>query len=440
MKPSRIFIAIALMGIVGSVPATLLRAQAAAAPAAGATEQRQWKDRAEYDLFEAARTGKDPAANIGKLDEWKKQYPETQYLKERRELYLTNQVGQGKVQDAVNTAKEILAADPNAFTALYYITLYTPALVTPGSTTVPPDVLDQGDKAANGMLSNLDKQKPATMNDAQWDTTKKPIAAVAHSTLGWTAMQRKENEKAESEFKLSLGSNPANGDVAYWLGIVEAAQKKVEKMPETMYYFARAGSYDGAGAASAGIRQAANQYLDKAYVNYHGSKDGLDQLKATAKGNAAPPSGFSIVSVVDIEKDKDAKAEQEAKANPQLTLWKNLRDALTAADGAAYFEKMKGSLVPTLRGKVVKLEPETNPKTIVLSNLDGTTPDATLHFETALPGKVEPGTELSFEGVPTSYTANPFMVNFNVEKDKLHGWTGKGSAAPARRHRPPPRR
>ena len=35
---------------------------------------------------------------------------------------------------------------------------------------------------------------------------------------------------------------------------------------------------------------------------------------------------------------------------------------------------------------------------------------------------------LTFEGVPESYTASPFMVVFKVDKDKLHGWTGKAEA------------
>ena len=95
---------------------------------------------------------------------------------------------------------------------------------------------------------------------------------------------------------------------------------------------------------------------------------------------------------------------------------------------------MKDALLPTLKGKVVKLEPETKPKTVVLALEDGTTPDATLKFEMPLAGKVDPGTELSFEGVPQSYTASPYMVVFNVEPDKLHGWTGKN--APPAHHAP----
>jgi hypothetical protein len=120
--------------------------------------------------------------------------------------------------------------------------------------------------------------------------------------------------------------------------------------------------------------------------------------------------------------DRQDKADAEAAAkNPELTLWKNLKAALTGPDGAKYFEtSMKGTAVPTLKGKVVSMTPALKPKTIVMALEDGTTPDATLKFETPLAGKVDVGTELSFEGVPASYTTSPFMVVFAVEKDKLH--------------------
>jgi len=110
--------------------------------------------------------------------------------------------------------------------------------------------------------------------------------------------------------------------------------------------------------------------------------------------------------------------------DPQLFLWKTLKRALTDPSyGPDYFNSsMKGAMVPQLKGKVVKLEPEVAPKTIVLAIEDGKTPDATLKFDVRLPGKVPIGTELSFEGLPESYTASPFMVVFGVEREHLHGW------------------
>jgi hypothetical protein len=174
------------------------------------------------------------------------------------------------------------------------------------------------------------------------------------------------------------------------------------------------------------------------YVALHGKADGFTELLAAAKVQPNPPDGFHIESKAEIAKKaaeaENAKAEQLAKENPQLALWKNIKESLTGADGANYFNSgMKGAKLPALRGKVVRLEPETKPKTIVLALEDGSTGDATLKFEMPLPGKVDPGTELSFEGQPDSYTASPFMVVFNVEKEDLHGWTGKNAPAPVRR-------
>ena len=65
-----------------------------------------------------------------------------------------------------------------------------------------------------------------------------------------------------------------------------------------------------------------------------------------------------------------------------------------------------------------------------------TTADATLKFEMPLPGKVEEGTELSFEGVADSFTASPFMVVFTVDKDKLHGCDGQRIEPATRTRRP----
>ena len=59
---------------------------------------------------------------------------------------------------------------------------------------------------------------------------------------------------------------------------------------------------------------------------------------------------------------------QPQYTDPQLKLWKLLKASLTGPDGASYFEMgMKGAVLPTLKGKVVKLEPELRPKTVVLA-------------------------------------------------------------------------
>jgi len=229
--------------------------------------------------------------------------------------------------------------------------------------------------------------------------------------------------------------------VDYQMGTAIASEKKVDRIPAALFYFARAATYSGKDELPAAGKTAAMTYVQKQYKNFHGSDEGFNDLVAAAKANPNPPPGFSIENANDIAHKQAANEEEYIKAHPLETTWKNLKEALSAADGANYFAMgMKDAALPTLKGKVVKLDPAVKPKTILLAledgKADGTTADATLKFEMPLAGKVDEGTELTFEGVGESFTQSPFMLTVTVEKDKLHGWTGKNEA-PAPVHRRP---
>jgi hypothetical protein len=229
--------------------------------------------------------------------------------------------------------------------------------------------------------------------------------------------------------------------VDYWMGTVVASEKKLDKLPAAMFYFARAATITGPTALAPDAQKTALTYVQKQYKNFHGSDEGFNDLLAAAKSSPTPPAGFTIKNANEIAQASAANEEEYNKSHPSEALWASLKTALTAPDGATYFSMMKGSEVPTLKGKVIKLEPAVKPKTILLAMEDKsnntTTADATLKFEMPLAGKVEEGTELSFEGVADSYTASPFMVVFLVDKDKLHGWTGKNEPAAPVHHRRP---
>ena len=248
-------------------------------------------------------------------------------------------------------------------------------------------------------------------------------------------MQRKNWDAAEGEFQKSLQLEPNNSEVDFFMGTVIVSQKNPQKMSAGLFYFARAATYDGTGGLAPAGRQQALTYVQRAYKGYHGSDEGFNDLLAAAKAQAAPAADYHIRTAGEVaqaqQQEQQKKDEAEAASHPELVLWKNIKMQLTGADGATYFgSSMKDAQLPTLKGKVVKLVPELRPKALVLALEDGATPDATLKFEMPLAGKVDVGTELSFEGVPESYTAAPYMVVFNVEPDKLHGWTGKNAPRP----------
>ena len=430
-QTSKYLFAIALTGVFGLAPMRMLGQDPAPAAASGP----QWKNQAEFDLFTAITKETEPKAKLQKIQQWEKEFPDTAFMAQRRTLLLTTYFQLGQAKEAVDVAKQILAVTPNDFSALYITVTLTQSLA---GTNPTPAVLDQGEKAATALLNINDA--PANLTAAQWATQKPQVQNLAHTTLAWIDLQRKNYPAAEGEYQKSLQIDPNNGGIDYQLATAIYSEKDPAKMPTALFYYARAASYEGPGALNPDGRKQVMTFVQKAYKGYHGSDQGFNDLIAAAKASATPPADFTIKSALDIAKAEMANEEEWTKAHPQEAMWKGIKEALTGADGANYFgSSMKDAQLPPLKGKVVKLEPALKPKTILIAmedgKSDGSTADATLKFEMPLPGSVEPGTELTFEGVPESYTASPLMVVFNVEKEKLQGWTGK-NAPPVRRAAP----
>jgi hypothetical protein len=418
IQPSRLMIISAAAGLLCLPVRTL--GQEAKAP--------QCKDQQECDLYNSILQDNNAKTRLEKLQQWEKAYSTTDFIKVRRNLFITTYVAAGQPKEAVGVAKQSLADDPKDFNALYYTMLLTRALY---GANQQPAILDDGEKAAKELVAGIDTPPPGVTPD-QWSKLRPDVEILSHVTLGFVGMQRKTWDPAQAELKKALDLNPNNSEVDYMMAFTLASKKDNSN---ALYYYARAAAYDGTGGLNAQQRQGVQGEVQKMYNAYHGSADGFTELLASAKAEASPPKDFHIKSKVEIAKAKaeeqQKKEEDEAKKDPQLALWKNIKTQLTGDQGASYFDSsMKDAQLPTLKGKVVKLEPELKPKTLVLALEDGTTGDATLKFEMPLAGKVDPGTELTFEGVPQSYTATPFMVVFNVEKDNLHGWTGKNAPAP----------
>jgi tetratricopeptide (TPR) repeat protein len=432
--PAAVLAAFAL----GFIPAKAV-AQAAQQPAGqqAGQAQKNWKDRAEYDLYESIGKAADANQRLTLLNQWKEKYPASEFSDLRDVLFMETYRQLGRGGDMLNAANTVLSKDPNNIQALgaAVTSVYT---LPPNA---PPDQLATVEKAANQLLSNADAlfaadKKPANVSDADWGAAKKSLTTTAQTAIGLIAMRNKNNEAAEAAFKKDLEMDPNAAQVSYWLGTVILAEKNPAKQSEALYDFARAAAYDGPGALAPAGRAEVQKYLEKAYVSYHGSREGLDQLMAQAKTNPIPPADFKVVSKADLAAKQVEEENKIAAANPSLAIWKNVKTELTGAGGEAYFnDKMKGTLFPKMTGKLVSMSPETRPKElqVAIEDSTGQTADATLKMDAALAGKMDPGSPISFEGTPESFAANPFMVTFTVEKANLTGWKGT-NPPPAKKH------
>jgi hypothetical protein len=399
-----------------------------------ARKKPDWKDPAEYDLYKPITQTQDPHVWLDSLDKWTKQYPQSELGEIRRQLYLETYRQLNRPREAFNAAVEVLRDNPNNLFALSTI---AGGIYQLGSNMTPPSAsdLDIAERASTTILANLDgiyakENRPTEMTDADAAKAKPEMKVFAQKTAGWIDWTRKDFARAEVELGKSLALDPKQGQVAYWLADAMLEQNKTnpEKQPVALYYFARAASWEGPGALPESDRKNLAAYLNTAYVKYHGSDEGLAQLLADAKMNPVAPTGFQIKSAAQIEKERIQAEQMFDKTHPERALWKDLRAALTAPSGETYFEtNMKDALVPRLKGKLVAMSPAWKPKELTLA-IENSAGDVTLKLDGALPGKMEPGGELAFEGIARSFTKDPFMVTFDTDKAKLSGWTGKNES------------
>jgi hypothetical protein len=425
-----------------------LQAQAPA-PAAAA---KNFKDRPEYDLYqEIIKPDATPAARLQNLDKWKAGYAASEYADIRLKIYLVTYQQLNNHRAAVDTAVEILKAEPNDLSSLTEIAGYGLTLVPgdPKATLSPANKadLDTVEKTARYILGNLDAiyaadKKPQGMTDPAWAAAKPAMQKFAQFTIARVADAQKDTAKSEGELTKTLEVDPTNTQAAYRLGQILLSQQKEhpDKMPKALFLFARAASYDGQGALPAANRTAVDKFLTGAYATFHTDAKhpdpkGLADLKNMAKASALPPADFKLASIVEILTSEEAVRKQKEGENPMLAFWTDIKENLTADNGAAYWEAMKGAGLPgghngvmKFKGKLVSATPETKPKELTIA-IAGEAADVKIMLTDPLPGMMEPGGELSFSGEAKEFSKEPYMVTFESEPGDIEGWTGTGPVA-----------
>ena len=403
----------------------------------------------EFGMTQAIAKATTPKDQIEALDKWKAAFPKSDYTDEREEQYLFVYEAAKMNRQAIDKAAEILKTHPNQFNALYAILSLVQGLMPP----TPAD-LDTAARTAMYVEDNLDAifaatNKPANIPDANWGTIRPGVKAAAHNLYLWVVATRMDHPRGETDLTVYLKKDPTQADTSYNLGGEILAQNKTQpqKQPIALYHFARAAAYTGPGALPAAAQRAALDYITKTYTAYHGSNQGLPELLAMAKTNPFPPDDFTIASTSQIAFQKaQAQAAVDA-ANPMFAFWRDaVREPLIMM-GDSYFENMKGATLPgeggkakgfeKFKAKLISMDPANKPKTLVLALEKPDVADVTLKFEEPLPGNMEPGAILEFEGQPASYTKDPFMITFDVDMElkQLVGWTGtnpKGAKGPAK--------
>jgi hypothetical protein len=398
-----------------------------------AQAKKEWKDQGEYDLYVQITKATVPDQQIQLLNQWKEKYPTSDYKLERAQAYLQIY---GKKNDGAGlyaAAKDLLALDPKSFEALFFLTALTESLKKNDA-----EGMDTGVKSANALIASLETKfasanKPAGMTDPQWKEQRNASELAALKTLAWIETQKKNFKEAEKLYVKGLEVSPGSALFSSLLGTAIVFQKDPKRQAEAMWHFARAGNIDGPGALDPTAKSQTASYFSRTYTGFAGDdKKEMNEIIEKAKANVFPPADFTIKSK---EEKMAENAEKFKGENPMLYQYMEIKKALQAADGETYWGNLKDAELPTFKGKLVSLKPETNPKEIVLAVESADQPEVTLVLEKPLRGKADAGTEIEFTGVAKEYTKDPYTLKLEVENEKLKGWPVQAAApkAPVKR-------
>jgi hypothetical protein len=460
---------VAVAAVMGAVlmagTARLASAQAPAAqqaaqpgqPAAQPAEKKA-KDQGEYDIANAVFTNilsttPNWAKAITDLNTWVQKYPESDWKNERLLYYLQAYASMNPPQKdkALQYAAQLLAMDvpaaikdPSDVLKVYYLT----AACASGIQNATPEQLATIEKGAKALLAFTPTyfkadNKPKTATDAQWAATRKQLEDIGNGALltvatyaGDQAAAKRDWPAAEGGYRTALKQYPDGWSIAYSLGSAILQQKNPDTFPQGLYFIARADAMDPAkgGIPDAAQRAKIDAFLKSAYVSFHCGEDGLAELKQLALTSAFPPADFKIKTCGEVSMEKQ-KAFQDKY--PEAALWMGIKGMLSGTDSDAQFANMKDTLVKGLKGKIVSGNPACRSKELLVAVPDPenptTTPPAeiTLKLDKPLTGKPTAGTEIKWDGQPTAFTKEPFMLTMNVDQDDIQGMATDPCAAPA---------
>jgi len=391
---------------------------AASALLAGAASMAGWTDRKEYDLVLKIRGEATPEKKLALLEQWKKDYPQTEMRQVRRELFLATYQSMEDTPKMFATAQEMVADQPQNFVGVYWCTLLTPEMKNPKAET-----LDAGGKAAQQLLASLNvyfaaNQKPDSVSAADWQKQKGAAELLAQRTIGYVQWKKGDYPGAEKAFAAYLQKDPKSAEVMSWLGYTLAADNQL--IPAAWQLSRAAASRDEEALPDL-WRGHVDDMAERLYVWYHGASDGLDKLKAAAAANPFPPADFQVESV---EAMKQRKAEEELnRVDPELGAWLRISKRLMAADAEKYFiDELKPNPLPKLRGIVIRCDPPAKPTEVVLGLSSGTAEEVTLKVSAPLPFAAAPGTPIEFQGAADFFVKEPFHLTVLVDKENISGW------------------
>jgi tetratricopeptide (TPR) repeat protein len=404
---TRILLAVVLGVSLGAGAQTAQPAQGqSAAPAQGQSAAPVIKDPAEYNAYVAAVSGTDPNAHISGLEAFLEHYPNSVMKNQALEILMVAYQQTNNVPKTIETANKLIAVDPCNERALALLAYLDRMLAQGGDKNAAQELAD-GKKDGQQGLSCFDK-----VTDPEIKKNQPQMEQIFNSVVGVADLQDKDYAGAIKSLKPAADASPNDFSVVYPLALAYWPDPKTPTTPDNatnaIWYAARASA-----VAPPQARAQIEKYARSLYVRYHGGDDGWPDVLAKAKAGGAPPADLSTIIKPAPTPAEQAKAmiAQTSPDKMDFATWEFVLQNGTPEDQATVWNAIKGKAVQ-MNGTVISTTPEQFMIAGSSDDIDAKKADITLNFEDKVPGRLIPkdGASFDFQGEPSSYTSNPFMM------------------------------
>jgi hypothetical protein len=411
MKPILLTVVLGVaVGAGARTAAQSAQGQPAAQPAQGQSAQAPViKDPAEYNAYVSAVQQKDPNAKISGLEAFLTQYPNSVMKNQALEILMGTYQQTNNVKKTLETAQKLVVSDSCNLRGLALLAYFDRVLAQNAQANDPNarQELADGKKYAQQGLECLPKT-----TDPELVKNKPQMEGIFNSAIGISDLTDKDYAGALQHLKPAADANPTDFAVVYPLALAYWPDPKTRTTPDNetnaIWYAARASAI-----APAQSQPALEKYARSLYIRYHGGDDGWPDVLAKAKaGTAAPPDLATLIKPAPTPAEQ---AHNMITATPpdkmDFATWEFVLTNGSQADQDTVWSAIKGKAVQ-MNGTVISTTPTQFMIAGSSDDIDAKKADITLNFEEKVPPRLIPkdGASFDFQGEPSSYTPNPFMM------------------------------
>jgi tetratricopeptide (TPR) repeat protein len=396
--------------------------------AAPAQQKKEIKDPAEYNAYVAAVQAQDPQQKIAGIEAFLQTYPNSVMKEDATELLMKSYQQAGNMQKTIDTGQKLLQISPNNLTALALLTFNSRAQAQAGGANASQALEQAGQFGARGEQALQTAPKPEGISDADWTKFKQQADLIFSGAIGHAALQAKNYPVAQQNLLKVVQANPTSFSDVYLLALSYLQMKPAPV--EGLFWISRAAAI-APPQASAQI----TNYAKSSYTRYHGTEEGFEQLLAAAKASPTVPAGFTVAPAPSPAEQATQMLQKTPPAKMSFAEWQFI---LTSGN-----QQAADQVWAAINGKPIQMVAqviEATPKSLSMAgsadDIAENKADLTLTMAGPIPAKLMPkvGTQITFEGTPTSYTPNPFMMQLTDGKLATRG--AGAAAAPAKKPTP----